>query len=101
MSGVNRASSTGLVVLSLAALLSVMTGVYAVLSGDQNPFRQADEGTGAHVFQLSVVALFPVGLLFLTTADWTRPLRAARPLAFSAAALVVAFGALYYFERIY
>jgi len=45
------------------------------------------------------VALVPTILLFLATADWRRPLRSARPLAFSAAALVPAFGALYYLEH--
>ena len=96
---VHRASGAGLIALSLTALLSVLTGAYAVLVGDQNPFREPDEGTGAHIFQLSVVALLPVGLLFLATADWTRPLRAAWPLALSGAVLVLAFVTLYYFEH--
>ena len=88
---INRASGMVLIALSVTALLTVLSG-YA-----QQP--QADEGTGAHIFQLSVVACVPTILLFLATADWTRPLRGARPLALSAAALALAFGALYYLEH--
>ena len=87
----HRVSGTVLVVLSLTALL-------AVLSGFTHP-SQPDEGAAAHIFQLSIAALLPVILLFLATADWKQPLRNARPLAFSAAALVLAFGALYYLEH--
>jgi len=52
-----------------------------------------------NIFQLSIVALVPTILLFLVTADWTQPLRSMRPMAFPAAALVVAFAALYYLEH--
>ena len=88
---INRVSGAGLIVLSLTALL-------AVLSGYIRP-PQPDEGTAVHIFQLSIVALAPTILLFLATADWRQPLRSARPLAVSAAALVLAFGALYYLEH--
>jgi hypothetical protein len=88
---INRISGTGLIVLSLIALIDVAAGYL------QAP--QADEGTGAHIFQLSIVALAPMELLFLATADWRQPLRSLRPLAFAAAALVIAFGALYYLEH--
>jgi hypothetical protein len=88
---VNRVSATGLIVLSLTALLAVLRG-YA-----QPP--QTDEGTAAHIFQLSIVALVPTILLFLATADWNQPMRSSRPLAFAAAALVLASGALYYLEH--
>jgi hypothetical protein len=88
---INSVSGKLLIVPSLTALL-------AVLSGYTQP-PQRDEGTGAHIFQLSVVALVPMILLFLATADWRQPLRNARPLAFPAAALVLAFGALYYLEH--
>jgi len=88
---INRVSGKVLVVLSLTALL-------AVLSGYTQP-PQPDEGTAAHIFQLSVVALVPMFLLFLASADWRQPLRSVRRLTFPAAALVLAFGALYYLEH--
>ena len=88
---VNRFSGRVIIVLSLIALLTV-------LSGYMLP-PQPDEGTAAHIFQLSIVALVPMILLFLFTADRRRPSRSARPLAFPAALLVVAFAALYYLEH--
>ena len=88
---INRASGRVLIFLSLVALLAVLSG-YA-----QPP--QPDEGSAAHVFQLSIVALLPTILLFLATADWKKPFGSVRRLAFPAGALVVAFGALYYLER--
>lgn len=88
---INSASGKVVIVLSLIALL-------AALSGYTQP-PQPDEGSAAHIFQLSIVALVLMTLLFLATADWRQPLRSVRPLAFSAAALVLAFGALYYLEH--
>jgi ABC-type uncharacterized transport system permease subunit len=88
---INRVSGKILIVLSLTALL-------AVLSGYTQP-PKPDEGSAAHIFQLSIVALVLMTLLFLATADWRQPLRSVRPLAFPAAALVLAFGALYYLEH--
>jgi hypothetical protein len=103
MSGeqINRVSGIVLIVLSLIALLTVMSA-YRVSFQPFSIYTQPlepDEGTQAHIFQLSIVALAPMILLFLATADWTRPLRSARPLAFSAVAVVLAFAALYYFEH--
>lgn len=88
----NRASTIGLIVLSLTALLDVLLVGYT-----QPPLL--DEGTGAHIFQLSIVALVPMGLLFLATADWTQPVRTVRRLAFPGAVVVLAFAALYYLEH--
>jgi hypothetical protein len=89
---INRFSGRVLIVLSLIALL-------AVLSGYTQP-PQPDEGTAAHIFQLSVAALVPTIVLFLATADWRHPLRsAARPLAIPVVASVLAFAALYYLEH--
>jgi hypothetical protein len=88
---INSVSGKILIILSLTALL-------AVLSGYTQP-PQPDEGAAAHIFQLSIAALVPMILLFLATADWRQPLRSARPLAFPAAALLLAFGALYYLEH--
>ena len=87
----NKVSGGILVGLSLTALLTVLIGY------SQPP--QPDEGTGAHIFQLSVAATAPMLLLFLATADWGRPVRTARPLAISGAALALAFTALYYLEH--
>ena len=88
---INRISRNVIIVLSLIALLTVLSGYF------QPP--QPDEGTAAHIFQLSIVALVPMILVFLATADRRQPLRSARPLAFPAAALALAFGALYYLEH--
>jgi hypothetical protein len=88
---INRLSGKVIIVLSLVALLTVASGYF------QPP--QPDEGTGAHVFQLSIALLVPMILLFLATADWKRPVRSARTLAFPATALVAALAALYYLEH--
>jgi hypothetical protein len=69
-----------------------------VLSGYLQP-PQRDEGWGAHIFQLTIVLLAPTLVFFLATADWKQPVRSARPLALPAAALVLAFGALFYLEH--
>ena len=90
---INRVSGKVVSVLSLTALL-------AVLSGYTRP-PEPDEGAAAHIFQLSNVALVPMTLLFVATADWTQPLRCVRRLAFPAAAVVLAFAALYYLEQYY
>ena len=84
------------VVLSLIALLTVLTGY---LQPAHQP--EKDEGAGAHIFQISIVLLVPTILIFLGTADWKQPLRSARPLAIPAAALALAFAALYYLEHYY
>jgi hypothetical protein len=99
---VNRVSNIGLNVLSLTAFVTVLLGlvVPVVLRGHLGP-PESDEGTGAHIFQLSIVALLPVGLVFLATADWTHPWRSLRRLAFPAAAVVLAFSTLFYVEHVY
>jgi hypothetical protein len=88
---INRFTSQALIFFSLTAL-------FAILSGFTQP-PQADEGTAAHIFQLSIVALLPTVLLFLATANWKQPALSMRRLAFPFAALVLAFGALYYLEH--
>ena len=90
---VNRISGRIVTGLSVTALLTVASGYF------HPPHVETDEGTAAHIFQLSIVALVPMILLFFVTADWKRPLRSARQLVFPAAALVLAFGALYYLEH--
>jgi hypothetical protein len=88
---INRVSGRVILVLSLAALLTVLIGY------TQPP--QPDEGSLAHIFQLTIVVLVLMIFVFLATADWKQPLRSARPLGFPAAALALAFGALYYLEH--
>ncbi len=92
---INRVSARVVLVLSLIALLTVLWG----LAQPPQPLP-ADEGTGAHIFQLSIAAIAPMLLLFFATADWTRPGKSARPLILPASALVLAFGVLYYLEHI-
>lgn len=60
---------------------------------------QPDEDAGAHIFQLFIVVLAMMILLFVATVDWRQPLRRVRPLAIAATVLVLAFGALYYLEH--
>lgn len=88
---VNRVCGRILIALSLIALCTVLYGY------SQPP--QPDEGAPAHIFQLAIVLLVPALLLFFATADWKRPLQSARALLFSAASLLVAFGALYRLEH--
>ncbi|HZD31267.1 MAG TPA: hypothetical protein VE779_06375 [Candidatus Angelobacter sp.] len=89
----NRVSGKVVLALSVIALLTVLMG-YA-----QPP--QADEGALAHIFQLSVVALAAMVLLFFGTADWNQGWRSARPLVVPALALAAAFSALYYLEHVW
>jgi hypothetical protein len=90
---INRVSGTMITILSLAALLAVLSGYF------QAP--QTDEGSAAHIFQLSIALLLPVGAAFLTTVDWTRPLLGMRRLILPAVVLSIAFAALYYLEHYY
>ena len=89
---INHLSRLVLIVLALTALLDVLLVGYT-----QPPLP--DEGVGAHIFQLSIVALLPVGLVFLATADWAQPLRIVRQLALPGVVVVLAFAALYYLEH--
>jgi hypothetical protein len=89
---INRVSHIVLIALSLTALFDVL-----LLGYTQPPLP--DEGIGAHIFQLSIVALVPTGVVFLATADWTQPVRTLRRLAFPAGVVVLAFAALYYLEN--
>ena len=88
---INRITGKAALVLSVIALLTVLSGYF------QPP--QHDEGAGAHIFQLLIVALAAMLILFLATTNWKQPSVGARPLALPAVALALAFGALYYLEH--
>jgi hypothetical protein len=63
--GMNRISGRIILVLSLIALISLLSGY------TQPP--QPDEGPVADIFQLSILALAPMILLFFGTANWNQP----------------------------
>ena len=92
---INRGSGWVMIGLSLLALALVLIGV---LTGSHRP-PPTDEGTLAHLFQLSIVALMPTTLLYLATADWKKPVRSASLVAISGVALTLAFVLLYHFEH--
>jgi hypothetical protein len=92
---INRVSSVVLILLSLTALVTVVTGLIW-----PPPMPEPDEGTQAHIFQLSIAALLPMTLVVLGTADWRQPWRSVRPLVVSVCATMLAFGGLYYLEHL-
>jgi heme/copper-type cytochrome/quinol oxidase subunit 4 len=87
----NQLSGKGLIALSLIALLTVLTGY------TQPP--QPDEGSAAHIFQLAIVTLVPMTLLYFATADWKQPALRIRALIFPSVTVALAFAALYYLEH--
>ncbi len=95
-----RISVLAMFLFSLTALGTIVTAVVPILLTGHVPPPARDEGTQAHIFQLSTVALLPVGLVFLATADWGRPQRVVGALAIPAVAVLAAFALLYYFEHI-
>jgi hypothetical protein len=99
MRRLNGLSTVGLIGLSLTAILPLLVVVVPVMFGGQLPEPERDEGTGAHVFQLSIAAMLPVGLLFVATADWSQPGQIARRLAFPLVIVILAFATLYYVEH--
>ena len=98
---VNRASLVAVFAFSLIALSTLVVALsVTLLSTGHLPQPEPDEGTAAHIFQLSIALLMPAILVFLATANWARPARVFRALVLPAAAVVLAFGMLYYFEHI-
>src|SRR5579875_2906706 len=89
----NRFSSKALALLSVCALITVVIG-YTQPS-------LPDEGALAHIFQLTMVAVGVMLVLFLSTADWTAWKQTAQRLTVPAAALILAFSALYYLEHVW
>ena len=91
---VNQFSAVMLMVFALVALATVVSGyVYP-------PVPTGDEGIQARVFQLAIVLLLPVGVVFLASAEWTEPAQEMRRLAMPAATVALAFAALYYLEHV-
>ena len=88
----NHASLTALRVLSTTALCLVIYG------STQPP--QPDEGTAAHLFQLSVVTFVVAIVAYLVTAEWSRPFEHARRLAVPVALLAAAMALLLYLENV-
>ena len=79
--------------LSLLSVLLVITGYF------QAPLP--DEGAAAHLFQISILALFAALFVFLITADWTQPLRRMKTLAFPLITVAIAFAELFYLEHVF
>ncbi len=92
----NRLSGRVVLLLSLLALLTVLSG-YTL---PRHPVP-TDEGAAAHVFQIAIVLVVPALLLFVFTADWKQPSRSALRLAVPGFLLAAAFTALYFLEHVY
>ena len=96
---VNRGSLIAVFLFSLAALSTLVVTFAAALLAGHLPKPEPDEGTAAHIFQLSIFLLMPATLVFLATAKWERPWRVVRALIIPVLAVFLAFGMLYYFEH--
>ena len=97
---VNRMSGITFIAFSLvAAVLVVSAAALAIVSG-RPPQPAHDEGTAAHIFQISVVIAAFSAFVFAGTANWQHPGRAARTLLAGALLVAVAFAVLYYFEHV-
>ena len=96
----HRASTIGLSALSVIGLVTVCLGVLTrvIIPGHKLP-PEPDEGTLAHIFQLAIGLMAPVGVVFLATMDWTQSGANVRRLALPAAAVLLAFSLLYYMEH--
>jgi hypothetical protein len=97
---INRVIGRIVLGLSLFAMFLVCGATILTLLGRFNPSPNGDEGTAAHLFQLTIALLLPTGLAFLVTADWRQPLQVAKRLTLPAVALVVAFMTLYFMEHL-
>jgi hypothetical protein len=87
---VNRILRVVPILCSLAALALVLGNFAAGVP------RQPDEGIAAHLFQLLIAVQLPLVLLFLATANWTRPARPVLVLIVQALAGAAALGSLYW-----
>jgi hypothetical protein len=96
----NQVSTVGLTVFSLTAFTVVLPLWYGMVTGHVPP-PAGDEGAAAHIFQISLAALFPASVAFFVTADWTQPVHSMRRVAFPAMIVVLALGTVFYLENIY
>ncbi len=96
---VNRYLAATVYLFSFSALLPLLVLYGRALGTGHLPAPEPDEGTGAHVFQLSLVLLMPAGLAYLATADWTRPARTLGRLGLPALFVIAAFALLYAYEH--
>src|SRR5215471_10677082 len=92
---INRLSSVLLILLSVTALITVITGLIW-----PPPLPEPDEGTRAHLFQLSIAALLPMTVIVVGTADWHQPWRTMLPVIIAFISAVLAFVGLYYLEHL-
>ena len=90
-----RISGLVLILLSLMALSTVVTGLIWHATGPTT--RRGHPG--AHLSALDR-RLVPVTVLVVGTADWRRPWQSARPIVFAAVATMLAFVGLYYLEHL-
>ena len=97
--GMNRVSAGLVIFLSLTAPLPIVFALLRIAVTGQVPPPERDEGTGAHVFQLSIAGLVPALLVFVASADWSRPWRVVRTFALPAVAVVLAFALLSHYEH--
>ncbi len=96
---INRISAIIILGLSIFAMLLVFGATILTFLGRFDLAPNGDEGTAAHLFQFTIVMLFPAGLAYLSTADWHQPVRVVKRLALPAVALMIAFSVLYYMEH--
>lgn len=92
----NRLTGRVMIALSLVALLDVVGGFFG---GHFFTEPKGDESGAAHVFQLAVIGVALTGVLFLSSAKWSKGPRAVRPLAVPAVLLALAFGTLFCLEH--
>jgi hypothetical protein len=88
--GYRRILGIAPIICSLIALALVVGNVAAGTP------PQADEGTAAHLFQLLIAVQVPLVILFVVSADWSRPGRVLRVLGLQALAGMAALGSLYW-----
>jgi len=93
---IHRISGRLVIALSLIALLTVLTGY---LQPAHTP--EGDEGAAAHIFQISIVLVAVMILVFLASGGWKHLWQSTRLLALPAGFLALAFAALFYLEHYY